>query len=348
MGKVGTELLGQETGTGEAVPVASGLQGRGAPAEQRGCRGPQGSGDPSGFPTPLPPVPPMTLNTQRGSKSPLRRRASTPLPRPGAPAATARSEPGHPQLGHSSSEPGGRAAAPRGSWSSESSGSSGCWEPQYRVVLLGDPGVGKTSLANAFAGVQERDLLEQHGGGCPTGLAGTLSCGVARHGAGRRWRGGGCAPCSEGAPCEARRSPVESGGASAGSRLPQGISAPTRLSRCLAEVAYERTLSVDGEETTLLVIDAWEPERRVRGAGVASPSWELCKSPLLGGLGGLWGMLCVYSCCFGGSALCKHLPGALLDASGALRAGQAQWAERSQGSPISSHKSKFLGSRDPR
>uniref|UniRef100_A0A8B9CWB8 GTP-binding protein n=1 Tax=Anser brachyrhynchus TaxID=132585 RepID=A0A8B9CWB8_9AVES len=133
----------------------------------------------------------MTLNTQRGSKSPLRRRASTPLPRPGAPGATPRTEPGHPQLGHSSSEPGGRAAAPRGSWSSESSASSGCWEPQYRVVLLGDPGVGKTSLANAFAGVQERDLLEQHG-----------------------------------------------------------------------EVAYERTLSVDGEETTLLVIDAWEPERR--------------------------------------------------------------------------------------
>lgn len=173
--------------------MTSGLHGRGAPAEQRGYRGPQGAGDPSGLPlpTPLPPVLPMTLNTQRGSKSPLRRRASTPLPRPGAPGATPRTEPGHPQLGHSSSEPGGRAAAPRGSWSSESSASSGCWEPQYRVVLLGDPGVGKTSLANAFAGVQERDLLEQHG-----------------------------------------------------------------------EVAYERTLSVDGEETTLLVIDAWEPERR--------------------------------------------------------------------------------------
>ncbi|NXI70346.1 REM1 protein, partial [Anseranas semipalmata] len=118
-------------------------------------------------------------------------RASTPLPRPGVPGATPGGEPGHPQLGHSSSEPGGRAAAPRGSWSSESSGSSSCWERLYRVVLLGDPGVGKTSLANVFAGVQERDLLEQHG-----------------------------------------------------------------------EAAYERTLSVDGEETTLLVMDAWEPERR--------------------------------------------------------------------------------------
>ncbi|XP_065501622.1 GTP-binding protein REM 1 isoform X1 [Caloenas nicobarica] len=133
----------------------------------------------------------MTLNTQSGSKSPLRRRASTPLPRPGLPGATAQPEPGHLQLGQSASEPGGRAAASRASWSSESSGSSGSWEPLYRVVLLGDPGVGKTSLANLFAGVQERDLLEQHG--------------VA---------------------------------------------------------AYERTLCVDGEDTTLLVMDIWEPEQR--------------------------------------------------------------------------------------
>ncbi|XP_026718208.1 GTP-binding protein REM 1 isoform X1 [Athene noctua] len=132
----------------------------------------------------------MTLNTQRGSKSPLRRRASTPLPRPGVTGATSRGEPCHPQLGQSASEPGGRAAAPRDSWSSESSGSSGSGDPLYRVVLLGDPGVGKTSLVNLFAGLQERDLLEQHG-----------------------------------------------------------------------EAAYKRTLSVDGEETTLLVMDTWEPEQ---------------------------------------------------------------------------------------
>lgn len=104
----------------------------------------------------------MTLNTQPGTKSPLRRRASTPLPR--VPGAAPRAELGHPQLGQTSSEPGARALAPRGSWSSESSASSSCWE--HRVVLLGDPGVGKTSLANAFAGIQERDVLEQHGGGC--------------------------------------------------------------------------------------------------------------------------------------------------------------------------------------
>ncbi|XP_009076577.1 PREDICTED: GTP-binding protein REM 1-like, partial [Acanthisitta chloris] len=57
-------------------------------------------------------------------------------------------------------------------WSSDSSGSSIAGEPRYRVVLLGDPGVGKTSLVNLFAGVQERDVLEQHGGPCiPVGNA---------------------------------------------------------------------------------------------------------------------------------------------------------------------------------
>uniref|UniRef100_A0A8C5U1K2 GTP-binding protein n=1 Tax=Malurus cyaneus samueli TaxID=2593467 RepID=A0A8C5U1K2_9PASS len=104
----------------------------------------------------------MTLNTQPGS--PLRRRASTPLPRPGGTGATSRGEPFHPQLGHTASEPGGRA--PRGSLSPDSSGSPRLRKPRYRVVLLGDPGVGKTSLVNLFAGVQERDPLDQHGGGC--------------------------------------------------------------------------------------------------------------------------------------------------------------------------------------
>uniref|UniRef100_A0A8B9FN00 GTP-binding protein n=1 Tax=Amazona collaria TaxID=241587 RepID=A0A8B9FN00_9PSIT len=132
----------------------------------------------------------MTLNTQRGSHSPLRRRASTPVPRPGVSC--------HPQLEHRASEPGARAAAPRGSWSSESSGSSGAWEPLYRVVLLGDPGVGKSSLVGLFAGLQERDLPEQRG-----------------------------------------------------------------------EAAYERTLCVDGEETTLLVMDTWEPEQRCLQVGNA-------------------------------------------------------------------------------
>ncbi|XP_068768918.1 GTP-binding protein REM 1 [Struthio camelus] len=138
----------------------------------------------------------MTLDAQRGGRSPLRRRASTPLPlshqaRAGAAGAKPPAEARHPQLGQSSSfEPGGKAAASRSSWSSDSSDSTGAWEPLYRVVLLGDPGVGKTSLVNLFAGVQEREPLEQRG-----------------------------------------------------------------------EDTYERTLSVDGEETTLLVMDTWESEK---------------------------------------------------------------------------------------
>uniref|UniRef100_A0A8C3RKE7 GTP-binding protein n=1 Tax=Chelydra serpentina TaxID=8475 RepID=A0A8C3RKE7_CHESE len=135
----------------------------------------------------------MTLNTQQGGKGPVRRRASTPLPlshqsRPGMRGPPAGAQPNpteshHPPLGYSSSlEPGDKApAGPRSSWSSDSADSDSSWEALYRVVLLGDPGVGKTSLVNLFAGIQERDLPEQPG-----------------------------------------------------------------------EVAYERTLSVDGEETTLL------------------------------------------------------------------------------------------------
>ncbi|KAM8798059.1 GTP-binding protein REM 1 [Eudromia elegans] len=107
----------------------------------------------------------MTLNTQRGARSPLRRRASTPLPLPLSQQARA--------------EAGGPSS-----------------EPRYRVVLLGDPGVGKTSLLNLFAGVQEREPTEQRG-----------------------------------------------------------------------EAAYERTLCVDGEETTLLVMDTREPEKRAQGEG---------------------------------------------------------------------------------
>uniref|UniRef100_A0A8C3SCQ3 GTP-binding protein n=1 Tax=Chelydra serpentina TaxID=8475 RepID=A0A8C3SCQ3_CHESE len=145
----------------------------------------------------------MTLNTQQGGKGPVRRRASTPLPlshqfRPGMRGPPAGAQPNpteshHPPLGYFSSlEPGDKApAGPRSSWSSDSADSDSSWEALYRVVLLGDPGVGKTSLVNLFAGIQERDLPEQPG-----------------------------------------------------------------------EVAYERTLSVDGEETTLLVMDTWETERR--------------------------------------------------------------------------------------
>ncbi|XP_032206979.1 GTP-binding protein REM 1 isoform X2 [Mustela erminea] len=141
----------------------------------------------------------MTLNTQQDTKTPLRRRASTPLtlsPRghqPGLLCAAPSTKSQHPRLGQSASlNPPTRqpSPAPNG-WSSESSDSEGSWEALYRVVLLGDPGVGKTSLASLFAGKQERDLHEQ-----------------------------------------------------------------------LGDDVYERTLTVDGEDTTLVVMDTWEAEKR--------------------------------------------------------------------------------------
>lgn len=147
----------------------------------------------------------MTLNTQQEAKTSLRRRASTPLPlssrghQPGlstVPSTSTQSQ--HPRLGQSASlNPPVRqpSPAPNG-WSSESSDSEGSWEALYRVVLLGDPGVGKTSLASLFAGKQERDLHEQLGA------------------------------------------------------LPS-----------VAEDVYERTLTVDGEDTTLVVMDTWEAEK---------------------------------------------------------------------------------------
>ncbi|XP_072592263.1 GTP-binding protein REM 1 isoform X1 [Vulpes vulpes] len=142
----------------------------------------------------------MTLNTQQEAKTPLRRRASTPLPlsprgyQPGLLCTAPTTKSQHPRLGQSASlNPPTRqpSPAPNG-WSSESSDSEGSWEALYRVVLLGDPGVGKTSLASLFAGKQERDLHEQ-----------------------------------------------------------------------LGEDVYERTLTVDGEDTTLVVMDTWEPEKRM-------------------------------------------------------------------------------------
>lgn len=166
----------------------------------------------------------MTLNTQQEAKTPLRRRASTPLPlssrghQPGlrtAPSTSA--QPQHPRLGHSASlNPPTRQPSPApNDWSSESSDSEGSWEALYRVVLLGDPGVGKTSLASLFAGKQERDLQEQ-----------------------------------------------------------------------LGEDVYERTLTVDGEDTTLVVMDTWEAEKLVwhskqdLGVGFSEPSTRFLSRPM--------------------------------------------------------------------
>ncbi|XP_074532100.1 GTP-binding protein REM 1 [Halichoeres trimaculatus] len=150
----------------------------------------------------------MTLNTQR-EKQPLRRRGSTPIPPthfyrhpswtrdPQLPGSTnqdpdqLRQQRSHPRLGQSASyHPGDKSLHYLAEWSSdseddESQSDSDC---VYRVVLLGDHGVGKTSLAGIFAGVTEKD--EQPG--------------------------------------------VET---------------------------YERKLTVDGEETTLIVMDNWENDK---------------------------------------------------------------------------------------
>ncbi|XP_029288343.1 GTP-binding protein REM 1 isoform X2 [Cottoperca gobio] len=143
----------------------------------------------------------MTLNTQR-EKEPLRRRDSTPIPPthfyqhpswtrdlqdPRLPSSTQRS---HPSLGQSASyHPGDNSLHYRAQWSSDSDDDSQSdSDCVYRVVLLGDHSVGKTSLAGIFAGITEKD--EQPG-----------------------------------------------------------------------EDTYERTLTVDGEETTLIVMDTWENDK---------------------------------------------------------------------------------------
>ncbi|XP_069567396.1 GTP-binding protein REM 1 isoform X1 [Brachyistius frenatus] len=143
----------------------------------------------------------MTLNTQR-EKEPLRRRGSTPVPPLYHHASWTRDlrpdpeqpqpQRSHPPLGQSASyHPGDKSLHYRAQWSSDSDDDSQSdSDCVYRVVLLGDHGVGKTSLAGIFAGVTEKD--EQPG-----------------------------------------------------------------------ENTYERTLTVDGEETTLIVMDTWGGDKLV-------------------------------------------------------------------------------------
>ncbi|KAM3622004.1 uncharacterized protein V6R79_019100 [Siganus canaliculatus] len=150
----------------------------------------------------------MTLNTQR-EKEPLRRRCSTPIPpthscqhlsltRDPRQARSPRpdleqtcSQRSHPPLGQSASyHPGDKSLHYRAQWSSDSDDDSQSdSDCVYRVVLLGDHGVGKSSLAGIFAGITEKDELP-------------------------------------------------------------------------GEDTYERTLTVDGEETTLVVMDTWETDRQ--------------------------------------------------------------------------------------
>lgn len=124
----------------------------------------------------------MTLNTQR-EKEPLARRGSTSipptnfyqhpsltrdsrLPRSSQPdAEQPRTQRSHPPLGQSASyHPGDKSLHYRLQWSSDSEDDSQSdSDCVYRVVLLGDHGVGKTSLAGIFAGITEKE--EHQGGG---------------------------------------------------------------------------------------------------------------------------------------------------------------------------------------
>lgn len=124
----------------------------------------------------------MTLNTQR-EKKPLQRRGSTPihpgrlsqhpsLTREDRLAGSSQLDPGqpraqrsHPPLGQSASyHPGDKSLHYRAQWSSDSDDDSQSdSDCVYRVVLLGDHGVGKTSLAGIFAGITDKE--EQPGGG---------------------------------------------------------------------------------------------------------------------------------------------------------------------------------------
>ncbi|XP_047437965.1 GTP-binding protein REM 1 [Mugil cephalus] len=155
----------------------------------------------------------MTLNTQR-EKEPLRRRGSTPIPplyqhpswtRDTTIPRSTQTDPDQPRpqrshlpLGQSASyHPGDKSLHYLAHWSSDSDDDSQSdSDCVYRVVLLGDHGVGKTSLAGIFAGITEKD--EQPG--------------------------------------------VDT---------------------------YERTLTVDGEESTLVVMDTWENDR-LEGEGESS------------------------------------------------------------------------------
>lgn len=125
----------------------------------------------------------MTLNTQR-EKEPLRRRGSTPihparltqhpsLSREDRPveAEQPRAQRSHPRLGQSASyHPGDKSLHYRAQWSSDSDDDSQSdSDCVYRVVLLGDHGVGKSSLAGIFGGITDKDE-QQPGGGTPGGL----------------------------------------------------------------------------------------------------------------------------------------------------------------------------------
>ncbi|KAM8947062.1 GTP-binding protein REM 1 isoform 2-T2 [Pelodytes ibericus] len=123
-----------------------------------------------------------------GARAPLRRRASTPLPcahqnRQQTTQQVPVPTPSKPDL------------SAQCSGSSDSGASDGVSDVLFRVVLLGDPGVGKSSLVGIFMREQERETQEQQ-----------------------------------------------------------------------QQEMYECTLTVDGEDMTMLLMDTWESEKPAGGA----------------------------------------------------------------------------------
>lgn len=106
----------------------------------------------------------MTLNTQREGREVVRRRASTPIS--SSQHGAIHREPQHPPLAQSASyQAGDTKLHLQAHWSSDSeeSDSSG-YECLYRVILLGDHGVGKSSLTSIFAGLQGKEAQTCIGG----------------------------------------------------------------------------------------------------------------------------------------------------------------------------------------
>ncbi|XP_057702639.1 GTP-binding protein REM 1-like isoform X2 [Corythoichthys intestinalis] len=95
----------------------------------------------------------MSIKIQR-EKDVLRRRESTPVHPVERPPQRR-----HPPLGQSASyHPGVKPLRYQSQWSSDSDDDSQAdSDCVYRVVLLGDQGVGKSSLAGIFAGINEKD-----------------------------------------------------------------------------------------------------------------------------------------------------------------------------------------------
>uniref|UniRef100_K7FHB3 GTP-binding protein REM 2 n=1 Tax=Pelodiscus sinensis TaxID=13735 RepID=K7FHB3_PELSI len=147
----------------------------------------------------------MTLNTQPGGKSPVRRRASTPVP-----------------LCHQA-RPGSRG-------------------PKPTPIESTPPPLGSTPALSA-----------PPWGAAPSGRGGDHAAGDGPLGNGEAGRGA----------CVGHGDPRTWGGG--GTWLSWACSGGHQKRRdiwLVSEVVYERTLSVDGEETTLLVMDPWETEKR--------------------------------------------------------------------------------------